>query len=420
MSSTRRCMSASVIPAVLAPVLAVVLIGCGGGSDDPSARTPAPSASVDGAEVDATLDAAFDAVNALTPEERRRAAASDTTAPTVRITASTVTADRLAYAVSGTAADNVGVQQVVWHNKRLARLGYATLSSNGTSVTWSAPRVPVALGDNLIYIAAFDAAGNKTRIDTVLTLTAAPTTRPGPTNTGVPAGTTLRPSGPLQLTTAGQVVDGLDVTGCVAVRAPDVTIRRTRIRCDSYYPVEVYDGASLVIEDSEIDGSPSNGAATSGIAFSNFVARRVNIHGTADGVKADANAVLEDSWIHDLYLGPEDHADGVQSTGGSGVTIRRNFIDIRDLGRGHGGDPNSVFQIGTEWGPNSNWTIEGNWIYGGGWSINAYSGSGTGNRITENRFGRGAGFPGYGPISVTGNWRVTGNVWDDDGSPVAP
>ena len=252
--------------------------------------------------------------------------------------------------------------------------------------------------------------------------------KPGPSNTGVPAGTVLTPSGSLDLTTPGQVIDALDITGCVNVKAPNVTIRRTRIRCDSYYPVWVQDGASLLIEDSEIDGTSARGDATSGIAFSNYVARRVNIHGTADGAKADDNVLLEDSWIHDLYLGPGDHADGVQSTGNGGsVTIRHNFIDIVDHGLGHGGGPNSCFQVGTEHGSNANWTIQDNWLYGGGWVVHVDAGSGHGNVIVDNRIGRGTAqvagqpdYPEYGPFDTLGDWSASGNVWDDDSTAITP
>lgn len=240
-------------------------------------------------------------------------------------------------------------------------------------------------------------------------------TRPGPKNTGVPAGTVLTPrKGILTLTQAGQVIDAIDLEGCVAVKAPGVVIRRSRIRCDSYYPVEVFSGADLLIEDSEIDGSPSRGIATSGIGFTNYTARRVNIHGTADGLKADSDVVIEDSWIHDLWLGPDDHADGVQSTGGGRVTLRRNFIDIRDHGQGHGGDPNSAVQVGTEWASNSDWTIKGNWFYGGGWIVHVDAGQGGRNKIVKNRFGE----AGYGPIATTGAWQVSGNVWDKTGDPI--
>jgi hypothetical protein len=261
---------------------------------------------------------------------------------------------------------------------------------------------------------AHEAAAASARAGTEST-SAALAARPGPRNTGVPEGTILTPrQGTLTLTQPGQVLDAVDLDGCVAVKAPGVVIRRSRIRCDSYYPVEVFAGADLVIEDSEIDGSPSRGIATSGIAFSHYTARRVNVHGTADGLKADSDVIVEDSWIHDLWLAAGDHADGVQGTGGGRVTLQRNFIDIRDHGRGHGGEPNSAIQVGTEWASNSHWTIKANWVYGGGWIVHVDAGSGSGNKIVKNRFGE----AGYGPISENGQWQVFGNVWDKTGEPI--
>lgn len=256
--------------------------------------------------------------------------------------------------------------------------------------------------------------------------------RPGPDNTGVPAGTRLRSSGSLRLETPGEVVDGLDVDGCVEIIAADVVIRRTRIRCGEYYPIRIYEeeGASLVIEDSEIVGT--SGLAQAGIAFSSYVARRVDISGTADGLKATEKVVVENSWIHDLWLGPGDHADGVQSTGGSGVVIRNNFIDIIDRGRGHGELPNAVFQVGKDGEgepPVGNFVIEGNWLYGGGWVVNLDAGL-PGNRVVDNRFGRGPAlvhnqlpFPQYGPLNLLGVRSyilVQGNVWDDTGQQIEP
>ncbi len=103
------------------------------------------------------------------------AATADTTPPTVTITGGTLSTDRLAHSLSGTASDNVGVKQIVWHNKLLARVGYVTPSGTGTSATWSVDRIPVALGDNLIYVRAIDAAGNSTLTETTITVKA-PTT----------------------------------------------------------------------------------------------------------------------------------------------------------------------------------------------------------------------------------------------------
>ena len=53
--------------------------------------------------------------------------------------------------------------------------------------------------------------------------------------TGVPAGTTLTPSGGLTITTAGTVIDGRDITGQVVVNAPNVTIRNSRIRSNAMF-----------------------------------------------------------------------------------------------------------------------------------------------------------------------------------------
>jgi hypothetical protein len=115
------------------------------------------------------------AILALTASPASAAAALDTTPPTIAITGGTLSTDRLAHSLSGTASDNVGVKQIVWHNKLLARVGYVTPSGTGTSATWSVERVPVALGDNLIYVRAIDAAGNSTLTQTIITVKA-PTT----------------------------------------------------------------------------------------------------------------------------------------------------------------------------------------------------------------------------------------------------
>jgi hypothetical protein len=52
---------------------------------------------------------------------------------------------------------------------------------------------------------------------------------PDPTNTGVPAGTTLSPSGSLVVNTAGTVISGVDVTGTIQIYANDVTIQNSRV-----------------------------------------------------------------------------------------------------------------------------------------------------------------------------------------------
>src|SRR4051812_34617647 len=53
-----------------------------------------------------------------------------------------------------------------------------------------------------------------------------PSGPPGRGTTGVPAGTALRQSGPVVVTTAGAVVEDLEIDGPVEIRAPRVTVRR--------------------------------------------------------------------------------------------------------------------------------------------------------------------------------------------------
>ncbi|APR81488.1 Hypothetical protein A7982_06837 [Minicystis rosea] len=235
--------------------------------------------------------------------------------------------------------------------------------------------------------------------------------RPGPSNTGVPAGTKLTPSDSITVMEDGAVIEGLDIQGTITVLANDVTIRKVRVVSGDYYPIRYFDNdnTGLVVEDSEIEGTSDD--VTSAIAFANYTARRLNIHGGADGFKADSNVLIEDCWIHDLRNGPDQHNDGVQSTGGKGVTLRHNDIS---------GASNACVQTGDSGGVSTeDLTIECNWLSGGGYSLNI---RGTGEtvpkdtKIIDNRFGRDSA---YGPWTLDDpNPTVTGNVYDDNDEPI--
>jgi len=234
--------------------------------------------------------------------------------------------------------------------------------------------------------------------------------RPGPDNTGVPKGTVLTPSGSIQVTTDGAIVEDLDISGTITVLANDVTIRRVHIRTGDYYPIRYFDNGNtgLLVEDSEIEATSGN--ATSGIAFANYTARRLNIHGAADGLKADSNVLIEDCWIHDLSNGPTEHNDDVQSTGGKGVTIRHNDLS---------GASNACVQTGDENAATEDLTIECNWLDGGGWTLNIRGAGATvpkNTKILNNRFERNAG---YGPWKLDDpNPTVRSNVYDDNGEAI--
>ena len=234
--------------------------------------------------------------------------------------------------------------------------------------------------------------------------------RPGPDTTGVQPGVRLTPSGSIVVEEDGAVIEGLDIEGMITVLADNVTIRNVRLRSGDYYPIRYFDedNVGLVVEDSEIEGI--GGDVTAAISFKNYTARRLNIHGSADGLKADSNVLVEDCWIHDLSNGEGEHNDGVQSTGGAGVTLRHNDIS---------GASNAAVQTGDEGGATVDLTLECNWFFGGGWTLNIRGAGETApmnTKIVNNRFGRDAG---YGPWTLDDPApTIFGNVYDDDDEPI--
>lgn len=228
---------------------------------------------------------------------------------------------------------------------------------------------------------------------------------PDETNTGVPVGTVLTDSGSLIITEDGSIVENLSILGSVSVIANNVTIRNCHIICDGTYALE-NSGTNLVVEDCEIEGS--NELVVTSIGPNDYTIRRSNLHGAADGAKANSNVLIEDCFIHDLGVGVSTQNDGTQTTGGANVTLRHNTYRLgNQLGL-----INACIQLGNENGANSNWLIEDNLLDGGGWTINTGSSpeTNTNMRILHNRFTRRAE---YGAGFVLGStW--FGNYYDND------
>lgn len=255
---------------------------------------------------------------------------------------------------------------------------------------------------------------------------------PNAANTGVPAGTVLRPSGDITVTQNGAVLDGLDVTGCITVKANDVTIRRSRVTGSCFHVIDNW-GFRLLVEDVEVNGL---NLADDCISYNNYTARRVNLHGCADGAKFGDNTVMEYSYIHDMsercpagVTGYDPavctHNDGMQSMGGSNVVIRYNNIDNQTP---HGV---SAVKIGCEnsakapTDPNyeltSNVSVYGNRLNGGGFSV--YGGAaehtgevdGTNISVTNNTFGPGAKWGTL--LYATPGLVWSGNIMEGTGAP---
>jgi hypothetical protein len=253
-----------------------------------------------------------------------------------------------------------------------------------------------------------------------------PTGKPSAATTGVPQGVSLkRIDGDQTYTKAGQVIQNVDIHGYVTIKAQNVVIRNAIIRggtakCNAAV-VNVASG-SVTIERSEIAPAHPN-ACLDGIWATNATLRRMNIHGTVDGIKATSNVLLEDSYIHDLSWyasdpnqgGGETHNDDVQTLEGSHITLRRNVMLAQPKG-------NAAYQVTQDFGAVSDLHIEHNWLDGGGCTLNfahKVRSSLTGIYVIGNRFGRHSAY--QCPILVSTQTTLSansGNVWDDTGKPI--
>lgn len=253
---------------------------------------------------------------------------------------------------------------------------------------------------------------------------------PGVHDTGVPPGTELeRHEGDLVVRTPGARVTEMLVTGRIIVQAADVVIGRTRIvptfdpkaegcRCAIQ---QTPAGRKLVVEDVEISGSAAE-PVDYGIAgwSRGLTVRRADIAGVERGVAVSSDAVVEDSYVHDLSM-IENSPGGVFTTGGdSNIVVRRNTI-LNPYASG------AAVLFYSDTGALTGVRVEQNLLAGGGHALVLAPGAeSTGIQVTENAFSRHFfGESGrYGPVDEwepeqPGNlWRD--NVWHGTRLPIVP
>ena len=221
----------------------------------------------------------------------------------------------------------------------------------------------------------------------------------------------LEPSGSIEILTADTVIEGMDITGRIEIKAPRVTVRNSRIRSTDPYPVRVFPGGSLVIEFTEVIGASSCVAA---VAPGNYTARRLDVHGATDGFRAGSNVIIEGCYIHDLAMNGGSSNHGIRQLSGRNVLIRNNTIEMPPGSA-------SAIMIATDTGPIDNVLIDGNRVNGGGYIIHSRAGRHippvvpTNIRINNNRLGRNFG---HGLFSTGRTTTFSGNVWLDSGGPV--
>ena len=248
---------------------------------------------------------------------------------------------------------------------------------------------------------------------------------PDATNTGVLAGTTLKSSGGLTLRTPGQVVSGLDINGNVNIFASNVTLENCIIHVTDptqFAGVAVLGGLTgVVIKNCTIIGCGASATTqVSGVKIwgdSQVTIDSCNIQKVGHGVDVYAGqAVVENSYIHDLISNPGSHYDGI-FYGGSGdpnfsLLIQHNSIINSN------GQTSAVF-LQDMFGAVNNVTVNDNILVGGGYTVYVDSTRGGGPvsnvSYTNNHMGKGQ----YGYTDFMGSYNpvYTGNV--DDGAALA-
>lgn len=259
-----------------------------------------------------------------------------------------------------------------------------------------------------------------------------------PTSSGVPVGTTMRTvpgqltSGPgwtwtgsaLKLTGGNVTLNGLDINGPVQGSFSNVTIQNSHIRCtgETQWCISLGDHNKLIND--EIGGGANGSTFVSAIGVwsggsgSNNIINGVDIHNTSDGLRIDGGTTLMDSYVHNLVMGDSvaagAHSDGVQSTGGSNVTISNNRFES--------GTNCNVFMQWLSGNPAiTNYTVTGNTFTAGNrnglqtsYGVCGYSPDVSGVSITNNTFGYG--FQ-VGPFTAPSGSNISGNKYTD-GKPI--
>lgn len=211
---------------------------------------------------------------------------------------------------------------------------------------------------------------------------------PGPPPEVLEAGlrdaSVLQASDSIVVSEDGEVVENLDVAGNIKVMADDVTIRNVRVRSSSdAYGIDVTKGHhGTVIEDVEVEVGLNNTSANAAIggigdhqgsagtsAGSNVVVRRSYLHGSGDGIKAANYGLYEGNRIEMRRGdGSVKHIDGIQASGSSGWTARRNLI-VEPYSSGHNSAIFAQPYTGKRDTSISNIRIEDNWVNGGTYTI---------------------------------------------------
>ncbi len=272
------------------------------------------------------------------------------------------------------------------------------------------------------------------------TPTTGPTASPEPpagfpdeTNTGVPAGTTLRNvpgdvrSGPgwhyddrgwVVIDGNGATFSGYRVNVDVSVEANNVTIRGNSLTSTNW-PIALRHTTGVVIDRNDISGPATRYCdnAIRGIYSDDdqVTITRNDISHCASGINhLQAGGLIQANFIHDIGFPCSGsaclHYNGIQLGAGTGplMTIDGNTILVTQ-------DQTDAIMLANDEGAQRNRVITGNFLAGGGYSFygsGGPSGSATGIVFRNNQFST-MYFPRSGYWGPVAHWKAgNGNVWE--------
>jgi hypothetical protein len=269
---------------------------------------------------------------------------------------------------------------------------------------------------------------------------------PGATNSGVPAGTTLKQvpaqvsSGPgwqynaanneVTVTGNGAVLSGLYIPSTLEIDASNVTVNDVQVVTGGAFAISLRHTTGVTIENSAISGTNATTGRvnvaiddvygdSTGMVIKN---NNISLFRTAMQVSA---GLVQGNYIHDPGYIAGDHTNGIVTNGGTqAMTIDDNTV-FNSLGQ------TDAISLDASTGgvPVANKTVENNFLAGGGYSI--YGGDGpssnptsniviTGNRFGQLYFAKGGQFGAVAYYDHTGTGNTwSGNIWDTTAQAIA-
>lgn len=260
---------------------------------------------------------------------------------------------------------------------------------------------------------------------------------PGPSNTGVPAGTTLSAyAGTMTITVANTVIDSKTVTGTLRIKAAGVVVKNSLINGRVYIDNDdAGAGYSMTIQDTEVVGGAINpNDYNFNVGMADFTLIRGKIHGGGLGVDCESNCTVQDTYIYGMATDSTGvaHEGAIRVSNDTNVIHTAMLCDARDVppDAGCSGDYTGY----GDFAPVQRNLIQRNLImaspagfcaYGGSSGGKPYSSGANNIRFIQNVFQRGTSKSDHGKY-VCGSYGAftdfdagkpgnvwSGNIWDD-------